>query len=115
VRVIAPQHQPVALSLIVKLEASDPPPGWQPGGVELLQDAPHQKVGVKVGGLKIEPLLPPDTQAAHQFGELASGLGKVVGRTSASRVWPSLNHPVALEAAQTLSEHARRDGMKALQ
>src|SRR5439155_1485465 len=91
------------------------PPGRQPGGVEMLQDAPHQEVGIEVLRLNLQPLLSPDPEVPDQVGELASSLREVVRRASANGVRPRLYHSVPLEAAQPLAEHAGGDRMKTLQ
>ena len=79
------------------------------------EDRPHGDVGVKMLALHLEPLLTPDPETADDLGQLAAGVGQVVGRAPARGIGPGFDHPLLLEAAQALAEHAWRDGVQPLQ
>jgi len=70
IRVSVPQHQPVPFGLALELKPDDLPARRQLVGGQVLEDAPHQEVGVELLPLQLEPLLPPDPQAADHLGQL---------------------------------------------
>src|SRR5262249_19010568 len=81
----------------------------------MLEELPHQGVGITVLGSNLHPLLSPYTDANDELRQLVPRLRQVVRRAAPGWVGPRFDDADPLQASQSLAEYARRNAVQALE